>query len=453
MPSKIYFQISEFASKVLTIAKRPLNMIKERYSKENKRYRNRIEFLEMSTYEEIRKSERQELKKNLIFSFKFTFVPFMIVFSIIGIRICSEYFKYGKFKIPLSNETAEVLRTYFIENKAEVYFQTFYRIFKFFGPTALLIISCTILLIALIFKIEDFLFEYYVNRNILITEKLRKYYAIISAKVDYQTKSPTLLIILIFAGALIMGFVYFEPLYGEYAFPTFSSPLLIYLSYLNVRAIRETNLGLSFLKKFQKAKFIELMLSMSLLLFVVYCIFLIFAHGMSMAANLWRKDLIDLNLSWIRESVNKEIFEIEKAEIFEKIGTSWPEFTFEQEFSRIAKIIFPYLLVFMIFMVLFFHIIPLLIFDRTARKKYLVLFLSFFAGNVAVFVIDRVVPMIFYLEKSSMIFILIIMFIGYIGAKVLESEIEELVLEKKCKYCGENNLMEAEYCIFCGKKF
>ena len=453
MPRKNHFQINRFVSKVLAIAKRPLSMIKELYSMENRKYRNRIEFLEKSTYKKIRKLERQELKKNLVFSFKFTFMSFMIVFFIIGIRLCNEYFKYGTFKIPLSNEIAEALRTYFIENKVEVCFQIFYRIFKFFGPTSLLIISCTILLLALIFKIEDFFLKYYVNRKILTTEKLRKHYIIISAKVDYQTKSPTVLIILILAGALLLTFVYFKPLYGGYVFLSFSSPLLIYTSYLSVRATKEANLGLSFLKKYQKAKFTVLMLTIFLLLFVVYCMLFIFFHGMSMAGNLWRKDLIDLNLSWLRESVDKEIFEVERAKILEKIGTSWPEFTFEQEFIKYAKTIFPYLLILMIFMVLFYHIMPLLIFDRTAWKKYFALLLSFIACNIAVFVISSTVPKIFYLEKSSVIFILIIMFIGHIGAKVLESGIEEIVLEKKCEYCGENNLIEAEYCMFCGKRF
>ena len=245
--------------------------------------------------------------------------------------------------------------------------------------------------------------------------------------------------ILAFTLALLVPFL-FWPDYIMIYFLGVASFFGAYISYLDVKAARESNLGLSFLKRYQKARSIYMITLLFELVVAAFYVFSILTHVLVMAGNSWRRYIIDLESTLWGTDI-------------QKMEAGWSEYTFNAEFQNLAGTVLPYLFVVINLMVLFYHVIPLVTFDRIARRRYIVLLFSFIAGNIIAFIVSIVVPLIFYLDKNSLVIILSIMFLGYISSEILESDIEKVILEIKCEHCGENNPIEAEYCMFCGKKF
>ena len=401
--------------------KRFLRLTKILFSRENEKDKNELESLKVFSLEEMRRFHQNELKRVRVFLYKITIITCAVMFFVFTLSMSVRHYVHLKNGMDILSN-AHLLENVWIFLK--VMTNHLWRVGPFYLVTMLLILT----LVLLQLMAYQYLLDHYIMKKILITENTKKTYLLVSAEISRHIRSRKILYLALVL-SLIIGLFWIE--YSMLLFLLYISLFIISISYLEIKISRELNLGIDIFKDRRAKHFRVLELFFGMFVAVSWFLFST-AYMLPSALSSWETQLSSLPLSW-HESV--------------------AQYSFRIEFDEIAGILFPYLFVIIFISALFFYIIPLITFDRIARRKYLVLLLSFIVGSTAVFVINTTVPRAFYLDMSSIIFILLILFLGHISFKTLESEIEEKVLEKICAYCGKSCPVEAEYCMFCGKKF
>ena len=121
---------------------------KEYKEKQSEKFKEKLSFLEKSSYKEIRKSYEEEIKRFTILALEVATIVGVLFILVFGLAIGRYY-------------------------KLQIALQVLHSAFKILGPVLLIGILSVALFFFLLSKLDSILFDYYINRRILTTEKLR----------------------------------------------------------------------------------------------------------------------------------------------------------------------------------------------------------------------------------------------------------------------------------------